>query len=207
MAAQQESAPHKRSYGRGFFDGLRKAGIDNPEDFLNAAKLERHERELTGVMRKVFEAMPISEPWTPPQVASEMSRVTRSSPDIRAVTACLSALVERGLAKEPVRGTFIRVESKPRLAAVPPAPSAHSATPEKAATADAPAKPPEEESVEPMDRLASLASSMREIARRVSEMAQEAEEVAMDVEQRMDRIKADTAKLRQLQALLKDIGQ
>lgn len=201
---------HRRVYSRGLFDGLRMAGIDNPEDFLSAAKLERVERELSGIVRKVFEALPASEPWSPSQVLAEMARQTGSRPEHRAVTACLGQLVERGLAKEPTRGLFVRAHTKPQLAAVPQATASVPSLPcarEEAPAMSKPITAEKSNSADPMDRLAALASTLKGLGAQVSQIAREVEDVAIGVEERVQRIHADTEKLRQLQALLKDIGQ
>ena len=59
---------------------------------------------------------------------------------------------------------------------------------------------------EPLARMASMASNLRELARQANSVADGLETVALEVAERMERIHADGDKLRQLQALLKSIG-
>jgi len=215
MSAPEQSAPHRRSYGRGFFDGLRTAGIDNPEEFLNAQKQQRVEDGLTAIMRKVYDAVPEQDPWTVSQIVAEISRITRSSMDHRTVLGVLGQLKERGLVKEPASKEFIRAKHRHATLAVvdgraEPAEAIAAPTELNVAPivgAPMPALDAVTEQQEPMDRLAALAALMRDMAEQMAKSAREAEDVALEVEQRMERIKADTLKLRQLQALLKDIGQ
>lgn len=60
---------------------------------------------------------------------------------------------------------------------------------------------------EPIDRLAGLAATLKELSVKVGAMAKEVEDVAISVEERIQAIHADTEKLRQLHALLKSLGQ
>ena len=211
-AAEAVSAsPNRKIYGRGFFDGLRMAGIDNPEEFLNTAKQSKLENSLTNMARKVLEAVPIQAAWSASQIIGEMVRMTASKPDFKIVMGCLNSLVDAGLVREPEKGHFQRIKARPSLAAVPPAPVAATPAPEAALML---AKPvpnvpnvPKQEEQEPLARMSYMASNLRELSRQTAALADGLETIALDVESRMDRIHADTEKLRQLQALLKSIGQ
>jgi len=63
----------------------------------------------------------------------------------------------------------------------------------------APAVQHKNETVSALDRLAQLAADLRAMAATV-------EDIALDVAQEIQRIGADSEKLRQLQALLKGLG-
>ena len=209
LPADSPAAPLRRVYGRGLFDGLRMAGIDEPEKFLDAMKAERIGSRLDGMARKALDAVPIEHPWDLAQIVSDITRTTGSRPDTKTVKAALGALVGQGLVLEPRDGRFVRVKIRPTLAAVPPAP-AKEEKPMPAPTVISPPNVPKREELEerePLARMASMASNLRELARQANSVADGLETVALEVAERMERIHADGDKLRQLQALLKSIGQ
>lgn len=209
LPADSPAAPLRRVYGRGLFDGLRMAGIDEPEKFLDAMKAERIGSRLDGIARKALDAVPIEHPWDLAQIVSDITRTTGSRPDTKTVKAALGALVGQGLVLEPRDGRFVRVKIRPTLAAVPPAPVKEE-KPMPAPTVVSPPSVPkreEREEREPLARMASMASTLRELARQADNVAEGLETVALEVADRMERIHADGDKLRQLQALLKSIGQ
>jgi hypothetical protein len=202
----ERTASLRKVYGRGFYDGVRSAGAHNSGDAMQAAKMERIEKSVSGIARKVLDAVPVSEPWPASKIIGEMVRMTSSSPDFKIVMGCLSTLADQGLVREPKKGEFQRVKPRPALSAV--------STPD--GLAEEPTEPTEPTKLaddlplapaEPMDRLASLAGTLRELSAKVTAMAKEVEDVALSVEERIQRIHADTEKLRQLQSLLKSIGQ
>lgn len=194
MSLSDSEKSRRSSYGRGVFEGLRMAGIDNPGDFMNTNKIARLESGLNSIAKKVLEAVPIQEPWSKDQISMELRRTgCNASRDV--IDSCLGAIADRGLAKEPRPGMFIRVTAKPSLNQEPQMPPA---TP-------APIAPPPKKS-EPaiaasdtLSRLASLGSLLR----RASE---ECDAIALDVEERVTAAGQDGEKLRQLQSLLKSIG-
>lgn len=187
------------------FHGLRMAGIDNPEDFVQAAKMERIEKSVSGIARKVLDAVPLTETWPASKIIGEMVRMTSSSPDFKIVMGCLSTLVDQGLVREPKKGEFQRIKPRPALAVASPAPADTVAEP---LTADAPeATVATVAPTEPIDRLAGLAATLKDLSVKVGAMAKEVEDVAISVEERIQTIHADTEKLRQLHALLKSLGQ
>lgn len=195
---------NRRVYGRGLFDGLRMAGVGDPEGFVNASKMHRIEQGLNGIAKKVLDAVPISEAWTVSRIVQELARTTGSTPEFRIVHGCIGRLLEQGLVREQPANCFSRVKVRQPLAVV----VNDQKTEGDVMTA---AKPATEQKAlkvaEPLDRLAGLSVSMRDLSNRVAAMAKEIDEVALDVESRIESIKADTEKLRQLQSLLKSIGQ
>lgn len=189
-----EAAPvpmHKRAYGRGLFDGLRMAGIENPETFMNNARQKAIEDSLTGIARKVYEATPLNEQWSAQQICTELFR-TGHRTDLHTVSGCLNSLIASGLIREATRNGFTRVAPKPQpqLAAVQEQPQ----------PASEPSKP-----ADPLSRLASLAEKARALSGDLKTLATEIESAALDVESRIELEHADTAKLRQLQQILKGL--
>lgn len=200
-----DQATCRRIYAKGFFDGLRKAEEANQEESMNAQKLQLLASQQTSAASNVFEAVPISQPWTVSEICSELRRLGKKS-ESRFVTGCLNSLSESGLIREVKKGEFVRVTARekparPVLAQV----SSTEQIKEKAEVAVTIANKPER--VEPMERLAVAAKNTRDLAEKIRAMADEIEEIALDVDERIQKIHADTAKLRQLQDLLKSIGQ
>jgi hypothetical protein len=189
---------NKRVYGRGLFDGLRMAGVENPEEFMQASKLVKAEQGLNGVMKKVLDAVPISEAWSKSQVVGELRR-TGHNIGADVVESCLNAMRGKGLITEPVRGTFKRIapKQKPQTEMEePPMPAPHPFDP---INATEPAR-------DPLSRMADVAKSARSLASALQQLASEVEEIAIASEERLEQISKDTEKLRQLQQLLKTLS-
>lgn len=191
-----DSTALQKVYGRGFFDGQRKA-----MEQMNNAKINAIENSVSGIARKVLEAIPISEEWTAAQIAWEVKR-NGGSGDQRIIGGCINSLIQSGVVREPTRGNFIRVGQKPKLATVPPQEKE-----EKGCSAVLPVVEVKATQADPMKKIIEIAASMRESAANASRLAVEIEEVALDMESRIEKIHADTNKLRQLQELLKSINQ
>ena len=79
---------------------------------MNPDRIRRLEDGLSGVARKVLDAVPISEAWTVHAIAGEMRRATGSSYEHRLVVGCLESLKSSGLVREYSRGKFMRVCAK-----------------------------------------------------------------------------------------------
>lgn len=57
-------------------------------------------RSLTGIERKIYDAVPIGSEWTSGQVVGEVFRLTRSQIDPSTATGRLNALAEQGIIKK-----------------------------------------------------------------------------------------------------------
>lgn len=181
------------------------AGITNPGDFMNAAKLARLESGLNAMAKKVLEAIPIQEPWSKDQITLEMRR-TGSGCAQNVIEGCLATIVDKGLAKEPRRGFFIRVTAKtvdadePIDASADGLPANQEIMPAlRRVDPPQPVAPEDTGKPDTLGRLANLAVLLRRAA-------DELEAIAMDVEERVAEVGRDGEKLRRLQMLLKDIG-
>lgn len=192
--SDDETRRQRRHYGRGLYDGLRLAGIDDPEGFMNEARLQKAEQGLNGVAKKVLDAVPMQAPWTKAQIVAEIRRVG-SNAGVDVIEGCLNTLRGRGLISEPARGEFVRIQAKPRVHLVQTMQPA-----EETVTAPQPIhQTAMHEDEDPLTKLAAIAESARALAKQV-------EDVAIDVQQQLDQNKRDTEKLRQFQALLKSLG-
>lgn len=177
----------RRVYGRGFADGRKEAAHQ-----MNNARVQSIERGLSSIARKVLEATPVSEWWSVSVIATEVHRQHGSGPDPRVVNGCLRALVESGLVREGEANHFQRTYPRPAL--VPkPQKEAHVAKP--TAAAKDPDPPTAEQPESPIDMIAKIAASMRNLA-------QQLDDAALSIEERLGRESEDSAKLRQLRQLL-----
>lgn len=169
---------------------------------MNAAKMKQVEIGLTGIARKVLDAVPIADSWQPHTIASEIKRATGSAPEIKIVNGCLESLKASGLVREPTRGKWIRVCAKERTEAreAPNIAVESNVLDMNRILTAVDVASVDRKPVGPMDRLAAVAGELRSLAHVV-------EEIACDVEQSMQQANEKTAKLRQLQELLRGLGQ
>lgn len=148
---------------------------------MNNARLRAIEEGQTGIAKKVLASVPIQEAWTARQIVSDIAR-SGSRPDPHIVEGCLNTLVDSGLVRERPRGYFQRIKPKEE---------------EVVSIASTPAQP--KEPVDPLTKLGNIASSLRTLA-------DEIEDVALTIEERQTATTEEIAKLRQLKALLRDLG-
>jgi len=181
----------RRTYGRGFFDGL-KAGGHDPEVYMTTARLRKQEEGLTEIARAILHAVPVAQRWTAEQIHAELSR-TKHQIAVNAVTLCLANLRGQGLVNEPERGKFCRVTESQKV------------------TQPAPTKP-DKPSLRVVgggmiERVSSIGQRLRALGEQAIAIAAEVEELALDIDAKIESNQVDAAKLRQLQQLLKSIGQ
>lgn len=185
-------------YGRGLRDGMKKA-----EEEMNQSKIDRAESGLNSMARKVLDAVPIQEAWTTSDVVGEMRRQGQNV-DFRVVAGCLNTLCDQRLVREPTKGQFIRVQSKPILKAVQDVKP--STIP---ATSSQPAEPAGTTGTSQKDTLAKIAdlsTGLRTLAAGLTSAAKQLDDVAIEVEERIQKSGEDGEQLRQLRALLKGIA-
>lgn len=154
------------------------------------AKLEAAFHGLNGMARKVYDAIPLSEPWTIMQITGELHRTGgRYGADV--VRACLTTIVDAGLAKETREG-FRRVDYTQPLRLATTQPNPEEAMPE----APAPKRD------DPLTAIAQHAQDLRNQARHLVAIADALDGVALDVTATIERSSADSRQLQQLRALL-----
>jgi hypothetical protein len=203
----------RRTYGRGYYDGLRAASVaTNSEASLNAAKLEMRERNLTGVCRTARAARPPAPATSSATAVAQALREMGVNYAPNVIEGCLESLRQDGLLKEPKPSVFVRVAARTAVASAP----TERGAPSNSGTEPAHPQPPTPEMAAPtaglagpacaLDRLGSVAKSARALSGKLIELADEIETAALEAEERIQRVQADTAKLRQLQELLKSLG-
>jgi hypothetical protein len=150
--------------------------------------------------RKVFEYVPIQEPWSAHDIHCAALKVNATSVSAHAVRRALGELKDAGIIREPVGSKYQRdaVTIKLRIEKPMSKPAAETVVA---------LKKPE---VPALDALAGLSADVVALANdfstRMKAMATRIEEVALSVEAEREGSARDTAKLKQLQTLLKEIG-
>lgn len=173
-------------------------------------------KRLNAIAQKVFDATPISEFWSVGQVASELRRRGHNV-DGRTVQGCLEAAVDAGLARREAgqnRGKsqrYRRVEVRPDPPSLPPIDLDRLVQPKNQTLAQVIRQPRTEPMPSPktaaplLDRMASIAASLRRHAKDSEALAAEIEDAALAAQQQVEAASADGAKLRQLQSLMRDV--
>lgn len=171
---------------------------------MQANRLRQAEQNLSGIAKRVLDAVPISEPWTVGQICTELGR-TGARVEMNVVMGCLRTHVGQGLCKEPRQLTFQRVQipdaDPPTLRVITADTTKPGVFMSKAAPALTSA------TGDPLGAIGSLAARLREQGRALIVAAEEVERVGLEFEQRVDAAKQGNAKLQALQALLKSINE
>lgn len=214
----EDKAKVKRVYGRGYFDGFKAAAecSMDQELMMNEAKFNAIYRGLTETAKKVYEAVPMREIWTVSQVISELSRLGYNRQDHRIVLGCLTSLRETGLVKEPKQGHFVRAEvrlkqavtAQPEHNELPPQPSQPAETEIPKKEAEMPqvkAKTPAPNTT-PLERIGGLSAQVLDVVKQLHQLAADIDAAAIEMEEQLEKVKEDNAKLIQLKSLLKSIG-
>lgn len=196
-AAKQSN---RKTYGKGFHDGIRAATAGHRADMMNESKLQIALKNMTAPLRKFYEFVPAQEPWTAQQILAEAARAGLSW-DTSKAKGCLNGLVESGVVREPQRGFFIRTEIR-TAKQQEPEPNMPTVQPlRKVITND---EPRQQEA--PEDGLMAVAERVRKLADDVRAIAHAIESAAVMVVEKEQRCAEETKKLRQLQELLKSIS-
>ena len=147
---------------------------------MTPARMNELIGRLTGISAKVLAAVPMQETWNSSDIIRELFR-TGTRTELKVVDGCLDGLIRDGLVKEPERGYFTRVQTfkEPKVANVfkplaPVEPAQHSL----------------------MDRIGAVASELRNTADQL-------DEIALLVDEQLLKAAAGSAKLVQLQELLR----
>ena len=196
-------------------DSGRKDGIDNncidcrsnskKEKRMNETRFKSIVAGLTSTAKKVFDAVPNETYWSSTRIQSEMFR-SGSSLDRSKIEGSLRNLVELSIVIEPKPGLFSRIKS--------PDKAIKKKSPIK--TEDLPTtcfdKPFQEEkkimteNAKPFDAVREVAIKFLDVAKTINALASEIDLKLADVEKHMATNDQDTAKLKQLQVLLKSLG-
>lgn len=154
---------------------------------------------MNAPVKKVYEAVPVSEAWTSTQIIAEISRLGYSMRDSKAIIGCLDTLKRQGLIQEPERGSFIRIEVKETT-------TFDKFIEETKEKTMATSKPVTQIKQSNLDRLISLSEKANGLAAQMKAMATELENVALEIEAEIQENSTSAQKLKQLQELLKGVA-
>lgn len=164
----------------------------------------------TAIAKKVYDAVPIADTWSIPQIIGELER-TGFRHEYRSVAGCLATLLNAGLVQDTGKGRFCREpirektptpkEESMKPAPVPPV--AVSIAPVSLASLAAQSAP----SKSPIDRLGELAARVTAMAISLKDLAAEISDAAIDAEAQFEQNETAMAKVKQLQSILKSLGE
>lgn len=168
---------------------------------MNHARFKSTYQGLSGIARKVYEVVPISEAWTAAQVRAELARQNVSiSREVNVLEGCLNTLVSSGIVYEPERGKFRRVEITPPKEKKEPTmavPTPHS--PQVAGPVVVRKGPTA------LDRLATLSGEASKLGQRLVSLSKEIDDAILDAQQEAEAESAQYEKFRQMATLLKSL--
>lgn len=169
---------------------------------MNQSRFEAVHRGLTAQAKKVYDSIPCRDGWNPSQVMQDLRRRNISMSDMHVVMGCINSLIGAGLIAEPERGLFMRTPirekptekqiQQPELIETP-----------KENMMPAPAAKPTRSPVAILSVIASRAKAASDTMRK---LADDIETAALEIEENIAAGDADTAKLKQLQQLLKSLS-
>ena len=154
---------------------------------------------MNAPVKKVYEAVPVSEAWTSTQIIAEISRLGYSMRDSKAIIGCLDTLKRQGLIQEPERGSFIRIEVKETT-------TFDKFIEETKEKTMATSKPVTQIKQSNLDRLINLSEKANGLAAQMKAVATELENVALEIEAEIQENSTSAQKLKQLQELLKGVA-
>lgn len=160
---------------------------------MNRKTYESTLNGLNSTLKKVFEASPIEEAWTATAVSAEMRRRGSGGCDSRHTLGCLNQLASLGMLKESPKGMFQRVEIREKAEPVINKPKEIEVMTIRAI------QPVTTQPATPIDRLSKFAIRLRELAN-------DMETAALELAEQAEKNDAETAKMRQLQQILKSLG-
>lgn len=170
---------------------------------LSPVKHEERLRHLSAIARKVYEAVPKSEPWSLSYINSELQRTGGTGRDTRILLGCLNGLKIAGLVEEPTRGTFIRVGV--RAEKIKPAPIESQPQQEVKPMPTAIVKPAAK--TMPAIKTARDPSAIfADLAARCRQLADDFELAGMEVGEQMAQQGKEAEQLQQLRKLLGSMG-
>lgn len=160
---------------------------------MTPAKHEILMQGQTGIAKKVYECVPIQEPWSDFQIMSHLQRTTGSKPDVRVFQGCLKNLRESGLIRQIGTNNYQRI-SVAQKQPEKPAPAAKEIV--EVAAKDT-------KKAVPLEMLGELANEIVGMAKHLQGLAKRVEDVALAVEQERELSAKDLEMVRHLKALMK----
>ena len=166
---------------------------------MTPAKRDQLMQGQTGIAKKIYECVPIMEPWNEVKIMQHLQRSTGSTPDGRVFQGCLKTLRDSGLIKQTAAKCFQRVSveqkqptMEPKMTLVVPA-------------QEQPKPATEVKKQSAIELLGELAGEVMGIAAHMQRLAARVEDVALAIEQEREATSEELAKARQLKTLLQSL--
>ena len=166
---------------------------------ITESQLARRYHALSVNCKKVYDAVPISEPWSTSYILSEIQRLCSYTSNMRVLTGSLQALKASGLVQEPQKGLFLRTPIKPGK-------NESEAEPIEAAKQSEPTTKEEKPMPTPQKTPRNPMAILSELATRCKALADEIEIAALEIDEYVAAKDVDAGKLKQLQTLLKSLS-
>jgi len=167
---------------------------------ITESRLQQLLAGQSSIARKVFVHVPIQECWSAHDVHGAALAANATTVSAHAIRRALCELKDAGIIREPIGGKFQRDAITIKLKSQQPMTKAVTETVVSIKKLE----------VQALDALAGLSAEVidlsNEVASRLKALACRIEEVALGVEAEREGNAQASAKLKQLQSLLKDIG-
>lgn len=166
---------------------------------MGAAAVKRTIQGLTVVAKKVYDVVPINEPWSLAQIHSELVRQGHNLGHV-VIDGCLKSLRADHVIKEPKVGFYIKVAIKEKVAEKP-------LVTEFADTSKKVIKLPEKrkESIVSITKLSELVESAKKLSSEFSQFTEQLETAIIELDDEVKDSSAAAAQLAQLKSLLKGL--
>lgn len=175
---------------------------------MNHARFTAIHAGMTSVAKKVYEVTPIAESWSAGQICQELLR-TGSSVDPRVISGCISALVHAGIVLQQGPDAYRRTPVRPKPERAAPLAQPETMAKPTPTTTPPPAVPAAAKLTDPagpIDKLGALSSRVSNMVELLQALAIDIDTAALEIEEQIQAKNAETAKLRQLQALLREMA-
>lgn len=204
---REEGSSYKKVYAKGFYDGLSACGVDTKDlkldgfGAMNKAKFDSIMANATSLSKKVYDAVPITEPWSKTKIHNEVVRQGYRNANLKITEGCLSSLKSQGLVKEVGSGEFIRTKvvqktAKAKLTTVPAANKNEEALSDQPGTDD----------LNPLELLYKLAERLDSLGDQIKCLSEDFKNTVLLIDEQSEETKKEFQKLKQLKSLLTDLG-
>ena len=155
-------------------------------------------KSMTSVAKKVFDAVPIKEPWHITQIANELFRLGIKLENSM-IAGCLASLEKQGVIIEKPRGVFIRASVKDYQ----PIPEIADIQLRKTISLQQEKEPMTNKS--PIEKLAALSQRVTVAMNALRDIAADIEVAAIEIDEQAKSADQGAQKLQQLKSLLKEL--
>ena len=180
----------RQVWGAGYHAGY-LAGQNEDSD-LKQDKIDRAVRGLTSISHKVYNCVPISEPWDKSKINSELRRCGTNQPP-KVVDGCLNGLKSMKLIKEPKQGHFIKISASNHVVAIK--------------ELDYMAGHTQEDNKKQESTMRDPIEIIEELTAKMDSLKSDMDAAALEISEYFEKSKKDLEKMHQLQILLKAINE